>query len=49
MSSLKKIFNKFIYNRIDTLKNLRFVNYLKIYKQLPVIRTEKALRMIGKR
>ena len=46
---LKKTSNKFIYKKIDTLKNQRFVDYLKIYKQLPIVEAEKALRMIGKR
>jgi hypothetical protein len=46
---LKKTSDKFIYKKIDTLKNLRFVDYLKIYKQLPIMEAEKALRMIGER
>ena len=46
---LKKTSNKFIYNKVDTLKNQRFVDYLKIYKHLPIVEAEKALRMIGKR
>ena len=45
---LKKTSNKFVYNKIDELKDLRFLDYLKIYKQLPVIEAEKALRLISK-
>ncbi len=43
---LKKTTNKFIYNKIDNLKNSRFKEYLKIYKQLPIIKAEKALYKI---
>ena len=44
---LKKTSDKFIYNKIHTLKNLRFLDYLKIYKQLPLIEAEKALKIIA--
>ena len=34
--------------KIHSFKNLRFVDYLKIYKHLPIVEAEKALKMIGK-
>ena len=43
---LQKTKDKFIYTKIDNLKDLRFIDYLKIYKQLPVIKAEKALHKI---
>ena len=43
---LQKTKNKFTYTKIDNLKNLRFIDYLKIYKQLPIIQAEKALYKI---
>ena len=43
---LQKTKDKFTYTKIDNLKNLRFIDYLKIYKQLPIIKAEKALYKI---
>ena len=43
---LQKTKTKFNYNKIDQLKDLRFIDYLKIYKQLPIIEPEKALHKI---
>tara|TARA_B100000780_G_scaffold22170_1_gene14252 strand:- start:2135 stop:2845 length:711 start_codon:yes stop_codon:yes gene_type:complete len=43
---LQKTKDRFTYTKIDSLKNLRFIDYLKIYKQLPIIKAEKALNKI---
>ena len=43
---LQKTKDRFTYSKIDSLKNLRFIDYLKIYKQLPIIKAEKALNKI---
>jgi hypothetical protein len=41
-----KMVNKFNYKKISNLKNHRFKDFLKIYKQLPIINPEKALKKI---
>jgi len=43
---LQKTKDRFAYTKIDNLKDSRFIDYLKIYKQLPVIDAERALHKI---